>query len=210
MAFVVEDGSRVINSNSFVAVAFADTYHTDRGQDFWLGLDDDIKQKCLIRATDYLQKRFSRRWKGVKVSFTQSLDWPRMAVWDRGKLLLAQSNQIPTKLMQAVCEYALRAAIVGNLTPDAVAAVPAQDFSQPSQSTVTEYAGGIIRHSINKVGPITENTTFETPDALVAAARNKQVTSQLVTESLIPEYPGADLLIEDFLLNVSGKRLVRG
>jgi len=191
-------------------VEYADGYHADRGHDYWANLDTTTKQACLIRATDYLQKRFSRRWKGVRVSWSQSLDWPRLDIWDDKKLLLVQSNAIPKKLIQATCEYALRAAVVGELAPDPVPLAPAEDFSQPVQERPTEYQGGLVKQSLKKVGPIEKRQTYLTPDLMIGASRNKVPTSQLVATEMIPEYPAADLLLEDYLLPVSGKRVVRG
>ena len=43
MAFVVEDGTGLSNSNSFVAVAFADSYFADRNQTAWAGTDEAKK-----------------------------------------------------------------------------------------------------------------------------------------------------------------------
>lgn len=63
MAFIVEDGSGIINSNALTTVAFADEYHTDRVNDAWTG-DNTAKQAAIINATDYLTKRFGRRFKG--------------------------------------------------------------------------------------------------------------------------------------------------
>lgn len=209
MAFTVEDGSRVVGANSYVDTPYADTYHADRGHTYWTNLQTPQKQACLIRATDHLQKRFSRRWKGVKVAWDQALDWPRLDIWDENRLLLCQSNQIPTKLMQATCEYALRAAIAGELLPDPVRMVPGQDFSQAQQTVPTEFQGGMVRHGDEKVDVIMDNKTYQTPDLMIGATKNKHTASGLVTEILLPEYPAADLLLEDFL-KLNSRRLSRG
>jgi hypothetical protein len=141
---------------------------------------------------------------------TRALDWPRLDIWDDNRLLLAQSNMIPSKLAQATCEYALRAAIVGELAPDPIRMVPAQDFSQSVQTLPTEFQGGMVRHGDEKVDVIMDNKTYQTPDLMIGATRNKQQLSSLVTEITIPEYPAADLLLEDFMRQGGSRRLARG
>ena len=49
MAFVVEDGTGISNSNSYAPVAFADSYFADRNQAEWVGTDE-VKKAALIRA----------------------------------------------------------------------------------------------------------------------------------------------------------------
>lgn len=65
MAFLVEDGSGVNGANAYMTVAEADTYFTDRGIAGWTGVDT-IKQTALIKATDFIEKRFSSRFLGQK------------------------------------------------------------------------------------------------------------------------------------------------
>lgn len=210
MAFVVEDGSVVANANSLASVAFADTYHADRGHVAWATYDDATKQACLIKATDFCQKRYSRRWKGVKVTFLQALDWPRMNVWDNQRLLLATSNTIPLKLMQAVAEYAFRAKLIGELAPDPIPMVPRQDLTVEDVEIPDTFEGGAIKRELTKVDVIETNTTYERPSDVMAANVGKSSMSNLVSVGDIPEYPAADLLVEDFLNPSGSRKLARG
>lgn len=63
MTFIVEDGSGIINANALITEAFADAYFTDRGITTWTGASD-VKQQAITKATDYLVKRFSLRFRG--------------------------------------------------------------------------------------------------------------------------------------------------
>ncbi len=96
MAFTVEDGTIVAGANSYVTVAYADTYNTDRGNAAWTG-DDAVKEAALIKATDYIEQKYAGRWISTPQSETQDLSWPR--TFDAGV--------IPDRLMQAVCVLAL-------------------------------------------------------------------------------------------------------
>ena len=128
MAFTVEDGTIVAGANSYATLAFADAYFLERAVAGWAGADD-VKQAALVRATDYIEQRFSERFIGAAVEDTQSLSWPRVDAGDYAE------NEIPVKLQRATCEYALRA-LTAALAPD-----PAVDESGASVVTVRKKLG---------------------------------------------------------------------
>lgn len=99
MAFTVEDGTIVEEANSFVTVAYADTYHNDRDNTSWTGTDA-VKQAALIKATDYIEQKYGSRFIGAPYSSTQSLSWPRSTV-------ITNTDEVPKAVLQAVCELAL-------------------------------------------------------------------------------------------------------
>ncbi|QFR59620.1 hypothetical protein P6F33_gp19 [Pseudomonas phage Quinobequin-P09] len=110
MAFVVEDGTAKADATSYVTIAEADGYFSDRGVTGWTGADA-VKQSALIKATDYIEGRFGQRFIGGKKTTTQALAWPRT-----GAAGFADTD-IPVKLRRACCEYALRA-LTAELAPD--------------------------------------------------------------------------------------------
>lgn len=134
MAFVLEDGTGLSNSNALIDVAFADTYFGDRGIVAWTGDDATVKQPAIVRATDYICKRF--KFLGDKYLETQALEFPR--VYDD-----ADDPQMPVKMQQAVAEYALRA-LTGELAPD----------------PTTDDTGGRVLEKFEKVGPLEERTRY--------------------------------------------------
>lgn len=79
MALIVEDGTVVAGAESYISVADANTYHTDRGNTAWTG-SDAVKEAALRKATEYMVQVYRLRWKGYRVSGTQALDWPRSMV----------------------------------------------------------------------------------------------------------------------------------
>lgn len=102
MAFTVEDGSVVSGANSYLSVADADTYHSDRGNSLWTGATA-VKQAALIRATDYIEQKYTGRWIGELVEHDQALQWPRSGFDE------PDYNELPTQLKQAVALLALEA-----------------------------------------------------------------------------------------------------
>lgn len=132
MAFIVEDGTIVVDANAFAAVAFVDAYFADRAIAAWTGVQA-VKEAAIIKATDYINNRFL--FKGDKVDDDQALEFPRMVCdVDIG---------MPIKLQKATAEYALRA-LSGPLAPD---------------PTVDERGLQVVS-KMEKVGPLEESTTY--------------------------------------------------
>lgn len=132
-SFVVEDGTPLTNSNSYVTVAEADAYHTLRGNGDWLDATKQTKQSALVKATFYLIQKYRMRWKGIRVDRNQSLDWPRAGVISEDffnpqtdprpalypKLAFEiPETEIPTEVKQATYEIALRIAQGTDPNPD--------------------------------------------------------------------------------------------
>lgn len=102
MAFVVETGSGSSSSNSYVSVADADSYFTDRNVSTWGALSTPAKQAALLYATAYVDANFD--FPGYLQASEQALDWPRSGAYDNETRIL---TGIPQKLKDAVCELAL-------------------------------------------------------------------------------------------------------
>jgi len=142
MAFTVQDDTGTVDgANSYIDVAFADDYFTDRGNATWLALSVAVKQSSLIAATDYIDKTFVGKFKGSKLTGTQSTQWPRAGAVDSDGFLFVG---IPEILKEATSEYASRAS-VEQLDPD-----PATDDS-----------GLPLKGFKNVVGPISEQVEYQ-------------------------------------------------
>lgn len=107
MTLVVEDGSGLSNSNSYVSEAEADAYQSIRGNTAWTGQTSQDKEKHLLLAMDYMLKKFRGNWRGTKASSDQALDWPRYDVIDTDGYLIA-SNVVPQDVKSAQIELADR------------------------------------------------------------------------------------------------------
>lgn len=99
---IIEDGTGLENSNSYVSVDFANDYFSARGISDWSGLEDETKENVLVRATDYIDNVF--HWYGQKKTKTQALRFPRINLLDYEG---TEIEGIPNCLKQAVCEGAL-------------------------------------------------------------------------------------------------------
>lgn len=115
MSIIVEDGTGLADAETYISVADADTYHSQRANAAWALLDTPAKEAALRNATDYMMATYGPRWLGERVSATQALDWPRFDVVARGFAIA--SNSIPAEVQRACAELALRASSA-ELAPD--------------------------------------------------------------------------------------------
>lgn len=93
----VEDGSGVTGAETFVSVADADEYASNRGLSIWVDeTDNAAKEAALIRAADYLRDNYGSRWRGSPNSETQALPFPRNG-----------EDVIPAQIVRANIELAV-------------------------------------------------------------------------------------------------------
>jgi hypothetical protein len=78
MPLIVEDGTGVEDANSYVSVAEADAYYSDRNIINWAGLGatNATKEGLLIQAADHLNQFFT--WKGEPYDVNQRLGLPTL------------------------------------------------------------------------------------------------------------------------------------
>jgi hypothetical protein len=126
MTLIVETGAGLNNSESYISVVDADTFHSNYGNTAWAALDTPTKEACLRRATAYMTQIYRLRWMGLRVSVTQALDWPRIGVILRDTasffvdLRLAYTvpaDVVPIPVQQACAQLALKAS-TQDLAPD--------------------------------------------------------------------------------------------
>lgn len=189
--FTVEDGTGLEDSNAYVSVAYCDDYHDGRGHDYWATLTAELKQDAIVRATDHVDRAFGNRYRGVKYSGDQALLWPRSDAYDRDGYSL---DEVPDPLQRAVAEYAMRAAELGELTPDPARSAGSQDYTAaPSQADSAPQASGTVKLKREKVGPLEEETEYDASKAAGGANSN-----------WIPAYPAADLILQRVLRPAGG------
>ena len=115
MTLVVEDGSGKSNAESYISVADADTYHSNRGNTDWAALTTSEKERLLRIATDYMVAVYRLRWDGYRYVNTQALDWPRIYVPVRDICSVnaypeyVDFDVVPTQVKNACAELALKA-----------------------------------------------------------------------------------------------------
>jgi len=119
MSLIVETGANVAGAESYASVADATTYIALRGDERWATMSNAEMEEALRRATDYMQQTYRGRWKGFRVSSTQTLDWPRQGVQveDDPYGSVVAITTVPAEVVAACIQYALKAA-AGDLSPD--------------------------------------------------------------------------------------------
>lgn len=135
---VQDDNGSVAGANAYITVEEFKTYHADRGNAFSSFTDPQIAS-AIVRATDYLDQRFSfvgQRLQGRD----QSTEWPRYVARGRDDYAI---NGIPVEVKEAVAEYALRA-LSAALNPD------------PERGGT----GAAIAAKSESVGPISDSVTY--------------------------------------------------
>lgn len=106
MSFVVEDGTGLAISTSYVSIAEALTYHSDRGNTAWAAVLPAAQQIALIRATQAVDVRGTGRFVGEKLTAEQALQWPRENAIGIDGFEFGE-DEIPIVVKNAVCEGAL-------------------------------------------------------------------------------------------------------
>lgn len=101
ITIVVEDGTGKSDANSYISVADARSYATNRG--IALPANDDDIAAMLINSTDYLQT-FECEYVGYRTTDVQALSWPRTDAYYGGDIygkLICGPNEIPTQIKSA-------------------------------------------------------------------------------------------------------------
>lgn len=138
MDIIVEDGSMVVDANTYVGVEEAREYASSRNYDAQF-LDDEKSKGYLLRAMDYLNSIDD--YKGWIIDTDQALPWPRQKVVVNR--ISVPEDAIPRALKQAQIELAIAIANGVELFPNLGKELPA-------------VSGAVKRE---KVGPI-ENEYF--------------------------------------------------
>jgi hypothetical protein len=145
-----EDGTVVPDADSYVTIAYADAYHSARGNVAWAAKTAADKEAALRKATDHMGQTYRALWKGYRKDATQTLDWPRMEVYLEpfvyGALgdypYLVSNTIVPEEVKRACAELALRVSAGTVLSPDltrAKSAVSVGEISVTYDDASSEY-----------------------------------------------------------------------
>ncbi len=72
MPLVIETGVGILKANAYVNIAYVTNYLTDRNrqnENNWTAAVTAVKEAAIIAATDYIDKRFGPRFKGLPAIF---------------------------------------------------------------------------------------------------------------------------------------------
>lgn len=137
---VLEDGSGLTNSNSYVSVLEADTYFNTVGNLDWVGTDA-VKDAALVYATEYVDLMY--KFVGELKVVGQALQFPR--IYDTVSL------GIPLNLKKAVMILALKQIAGTNLYPE-----PEAVKRKQVDVLETEYFYPIVRNTLKQIDKLLE------------------------------------------------------
>jgi hypothetical protein len=203
MAFTVETGAGLANANAYVTAAEFIAFFADRGDSVATELQANI-EAAIIRATDYIDKRFGPVFKGEKEDEDNGLEWPRLnAVYKSGDVI--PSDVIPNLLKKATYEYA-KIALYMALLP-----VPTPNFNplDPATGETTVNQGGSVIRTREVVGPIEDEKWFSTETWRLESQRAAGVYSNVSSVFNLPEYPVADEWLRQLIRSGQGTSLSR-
>ncbi len=174
MALIVEDGSGLIDAESYISVADADTYIQNRTNDAsWTGASVGDKEKALRIGTEYLDSKYGPIWKGHRTNNIgdQRLDWPRSGVVDYDGGVFVH-DELPEVLENATVEAALRHINAIILQPD-----------------ITSSSPGDIVMERDKVGPLEVEVRYDSSGKTTVPKFFK--VDALIAELILGGRPGA-------------------
>ena len=102
--------SLIVGTNTYLSIADADSYWSERNNAIWAAADDADKEKALREATQYIDGAFT--FIGHITEIDQKLAWPRSSVIIKHGNFRGQdidTDVIPEKVEQATAELALEA-----------------------------------------------------------------------------------------------------
>lgn len=106
---IVEDGSQVSGSNSYVSIATIDAWiETNPHDSTWSDLTDAKKNGFALMSCRVLNEQME--WHGWQSDDEQSLDLPRSGMTDKNGNSI-DNDEIPTEIQNAQCELARLLAI---------------------------------------------------------------------------------------------------
>ena len=141
VTLILEDGSGLTNSNSYIDPDYCDTHFTQKGTNpaDWHPTPDpdtggvlELKKAACIAASQFVDFMFRPKFKGGKVTKMQAMAWPRVGaridegqsdgsgVWIGGYYggfggrFLIDANEIPDMLKKCCAEFALVGLGLGN------------------------------------------------------------------------------------------------
>jgi hypothetical protein len=163
--FTPEDGTGLVNANSYTTIAEADAYHALRNNTAWLNATQGAKETALVLATDFIEVRWGHRFKGERQfpDTPQNLSFPR--------LYIGEDGAVPLAVQRACAEYALRQ-ITAPLAPD----------------PTFESNGKTLSAKRTKVGPIETDLTYTQsgPGSVAPTFRPYPAADALLRPYLLP------------------------
>lgn len=169
---ILEDGTGVSNSNSYVTTASAIAYHTLFGNDAFVSADTPTQELSLVAATQAIDLIYGPIFIGYKGTKAQALAWPRLAHSSTGMFgygyygtfggyyagglrdnyaQVRLPTEIPVELQSAVFEFALQ-----YINGEPLIRYPVAGVSNVIESSVTI---DVIKLDTKYIAPVSQAMT---------------------------------------------------
>lgn len=146
MALIIEDGSGLQNSQSYVTVAELNAFALARGVD--LPATDPEKEALLVSASDFLQ---TLNFIGRRLTREQALSWPREGVKIDG--FAVAKDEIPREVKEAQLQAAVDSLTVPLLATQAAATRGAVLETSVEGAVSIKYAAPASTTQVGSIGP---------------------------------------------------------
>jgi hypothetical protein len=121
----VETGAGITGADSYGTLAQLAAHHVKYGNTTWAALTAYAQEVAARKAAEYMLGNYRASWKGVRMTATQGLDWPRGYVYITPFLngasgefpYLVADDIVPDEVFRAFADLALKAS-TAELNPD--------------------------------------------------------------------------------------------
>lgn len=156
---VVEDGTGLVNANSYIDVAYADSYFTNKGDLVWDTYTLADKETYVFNAATAVDAKWGSAYRGTMWTSDQAMLFPRTTFIDgNGRKVAAQT--IPKELKDTQCEMAFTEGAGTDLFID-----PDSGSSNVKQ-TSSGVGRGAVEESVTYFSPTT-SSTYTVPLTLI-------------------------------------------
>ena len=170
-----------LNVATDAGLADANAYLAERGDADWVGLSEAHKQRLLIQASDYMDRRWGRLLVGVRLTDAQRLEWPRAGFG------------VPKDVVEACIEYA-HYATAGHLFIE-------YGDAGSVRTGESATAGQRVTRTREKIGPIDTEVVY-------ASGATVRQTARGDLAAVAGRYPNADALMQRYVRRFG--RVIRG
>lgn len=167
---IVEDGTASsASANSYVTVAEVDTFCINYGLSGWSTLSTTNKETAIIRGMAYVE---TFNFKGIKMSYSDPLEWPRYGVWDESYYGMAEDwsseelafyQEIPKGVKNAVCRAAyeesqssgcLQGSVTSNIKREKIDVLETEYFDNEPSVTIYRSVEGFLKGLLNSANVV--------------------------------------------------------
>lgn len=142
--FVVEDGTGLTDSNSYLSVVDSIQYHENHAAPAtWTALSSSDKEKHIRIATQYIDAVYGPRLKGVRKTDSQALLFPRYGVYSEDGYCYS-TTEVPQAVKDATAELALRSLTESLIVDQTDASLVVKDIKVGPIEIKKEYSGGSL------------------------------------------------------------------